>query len=210
MDWTPWIRRKMAVVAAMLLPALAMTLYVWMKWGPRWWVDPPAYDLVFSALDSATPGGRGLEIRYGVEDGKVLAVARHARGGTVFLRSLYYYDRDSGTARRMTLSLPARLDHVADGQVLGIFTFGGKRVDSHVTAPDGYRWGENPDAQPGAAAELIFGPKGAYRHFVEKDGAVWPVPADGRVFQDVRFIGWVIPQTDARRKDRAARLAGGQ
>ena len=185
----------MAVVAAMLLPALALTIYVWMKWGPRWWVDRPAYDLVFSALDQAVPGERGLEVRYGVEEGKVVARLRHARGRTVYLRGLYYYDHDSGSAQRMTLNLPTTLDQLADGTVLGIFTFGGKRVSSRPVAPDGYRWGENPQAQPGAVNELVFGPKGAYRYFIEKDGAVWPVPADGRVFNDVRFIGWIVPDS---------------
>ncbi len=193
MRWEPWIRRKLAVMAALLLPALAMTIYIWMKWGPRWWVDAPAYDLVFSSLGQATPGGRGLEIRYRVEDGKVVARLRHTRGGTVYLRSLYYYDHDSGTAQRMTLSLPHDLDTLPDGALLGIFTFGGKQVDSTPEAPDGYRWGENPQAEPGALNELVLGPKGAYRHFIEKDGALWPVPADGRIFEDVRFIGWVVP-----------------
>ena len=184
------------LVAAVLLPLLVAACFLAATAIPRWLVDPPAHDALFTATRPvASPAGPdGLRVEYAVESGRVVAHwhgtdDRHPRDAT-----LYRYDHDSGRVREVTVAPPTDRPEKGDTRSVPVAALARLHVDDDRLAPDGYTFQSGEDHYPGLFG-LVFGMGGGRNGIVlAKNGRRVPVePQDGHIrHYGVQFLGWVV------------------
>ena len=200
-----WCKNNVFLVAAICLPLLIILLFGLATVLPRWWVQDPAFDLLFQV----NPGGQAQEsfgVSFHATGVGVLATVAYDHDGRRLPRHrLYRFVSEAGETRELLFTVPAPVKSRLrqSGQDNGYVTeevpvdsanFG--LLDARV-APDGYQARAGRYRGSGLFGEL-FGMRGRRNHFsIIKDGRVIevPVPDDNAYYyyNQAQVLGWIAP-----------------
>jgi hypothetical protein len=206
-----WFKNNVFLVAAISLPLLIILLFGLATVLPRWWVQDPAFDLLFQV----NPGGQVQE-PFGVSFhatgvGVMATVAYDHDGRRLPRHRLYRFVSGDGETRELSFTVPApvktrlRQSDADEGYVteevpVDSADFG--LLDARI-APDGYQARAGRYRGSGLFGEL-FGMRSRRNHFsIVKDGRVIavPVPDDNGYYyyNQAQVLGWISP-TDSQQK----------
>ncbi len=183
------------IVLGVGLPVLVVVFFVLATWIPRQLVEPPGYDLLFTAAGgrwSEDPRPVGLAIQVVDERLRVRAypIGSRARGQP----ALYRFDHQTGETREVSFELPLTLDaEERDGREIPVPELDRVRIDTSRRAPDGWEYREPGDG--GGVFELFFSPRRRSPSIARSGAVVRLEPDPGRSW-GWRFLGWVVPEAD--------------
>src|SRR3954453_2338413 len=105
------LRDNAFLVAAVCLPLLVVVFFVLASVIPRWFVPPPAYDLLIRATDLYTQTPTRVSIEFAVQDGSVEAIVRPVPMNVYGTRTrLFLFDHGTMNVREIVVNLPAHED----------------------------------------------------------------------------------------------------
>jgi hypothetical protein len=188
-----FLRENAFLVAAVLLPLLVVVLFLAATAVPRWFVAPPAYDLLFRMPGSYDGRARApLAVEIAVREGRAEATVRRvidpaaSPGPRLFL-----FDHKTLTARELSIDLPA----VAEGDApvtVPIRELAGRRIVAGPKAPDGYGFETGQRRGAGIVGEL-FGMSRYSRLSLVKNGRTVPILLPSNEYwYGVTAVGWVV------------------
>lgn len=198
------IRENTALVVGASMPIGVVILFLAATHVPRFFVDPPQYDFVFS--DQGPRSSRPSRWVYTIDVDaqrriRVQAVWQ-AEEGYHGGERLFIYEHESDSVREIRIPLlepsrpaeqeaPAELRHTIDVPELRDVI-----VDERRVAPDGYEFSE-PQYRGGGLFGLFYR-GGEARATISKNGAVVEIDqAVSRPFYNsIRFHGWVLPTSE--------------
>ncbi len=187
------LRQNPLIAAAILLPLIIVVFFVLASALPKWLVDPPAYDFVFTVPDSRG-GMPDIELRYDVKNDRVRARLYKTNTPYGLIPKLYLYEHETQDVREISVDLPGSTEEFEDGTEIDLPELANRTVSTARKAPDGYEIQE-PRYGSDNLMNALFGSSRRYRLSVEKSGAVFDIPSDGRsnyYYYNVSFLGWLI------------------
>src|SRR4051794_3831758 len=194
------LRDNAFVVAAVCLPLLVVVFFLLASVIPRWFVPPPAYDLLIRATDPYTQAPSSVSIEFAVRDGSVEAIVRPAPKNVYGTRTrLFLFDHATMNVREIVVNLPEHAD-LKEGdppRTQRIEALAGRRVLDQLKAPDGYQLENRSGQSAGLVGELF----GMHRYrpdasLVNKGRVITlklPMRFDDVYYSPASFVGWLEP-----------------
>ena len=185
------LRQNPMLAAGILLPVAVVIFFVLATMIPRWLVDPPGYDFVFTSMQGSSTGP-GIELSFIVEGDRVRArVYKTERSYRNVLR-LFLFEHETQTVREIPVTLPADTEDFENGDYLEIPGLESRTVSTSRTAPDGYEV-YGPDYRGGDFFPF-YRTRGSSVLTLTKSGAVIEVPqvgGSGIYYYNATFLGWL-------------------
>lgn len=206
-SFTSWCRENVFAVAAVVLPLAIVGLFALATLVPRWSVEDPHYDLIFSVDQTSEIYG----IRFQRDGNRLLASISYNQGQRTQQHSrLYRFRAEDMTVVEIPVSIPESVrtalqveDPARDVNIEEITVALPQpfALDSQQLAPDGYRVRNEYDRGAGLFGEL-FGTHRRYNVFaIEKSARVIRIEypdSSGYYYGQVQPLGWVeASATDA-------------
>jgi hypothetical protein len=190
-------RQNLFVIAAVALPLLVIAFFLIATAVPRWFVAPPAYDLLFRIVDAYEPTRERVAVEFRVRDGRVEATAREVEEGTyVVPRPLYVYEHGSGAVRKISVDLPAKLPQTELTVVVD--QLAGRRALAQPAAPDGYALHMPERSAPGLIGDIFGRHRSDPGLAIASRGRVVRItlPSSLRYYDpaSVEVVGWLEPE----------------
>lgn len=185
------VRDNIILVAGIALPLVVMLFFLLATWIPRWLVDPPQYDLLFSGVSWSDKSSNTVNLVVTAE-GQLKARYFKRQEGESPLRRLFIYEHTTGDVRE--ISIPSLA-----GEVYGeveiereISEFAARTVSTKRTAPDGYEF-QGPQYTSGNFLGLGFGGRRS-KLSIRKKGAVVSIPTldSYPYYNGTEFVGWLV------------------
>jgi hypothetical protein len=148
------LRQNAFLVAAVALPLLVVLFFVGASAIPRWFVPPPAYDLLLRTTEPSGSTAPQTSVEFRVRDGHVEATARKVDKHWSE-PALYLYDAETGSARKVAVDLPRVLPDNETERTIVVEELTGRRVLNQRKAPDGYELQMVNQRAPGIVGDLF-------------------------------------------------------
>jgi len=188
----------MMIVAGIMLPVVVVLLFALATVLPRWFTEPPSYDLLLTypgyGSDRKFPG----RIELIVLDERLYAHVYQVKNGQEnYVPKLLMYNAGLQEVREITLAIPENVGELPDGTELPIPGIKQRSISASLQAPDGYEFEVYNDRGGGLITELFINNRRRYGPRVVKNGAVirlqLPAPTSRYYnYYNMRFLGWVI------------------
>ena len=150
------LRQNAFLVAAVALPLLVVLFFVVASAVPRWFVPPPAYDLLLRVTEPSGSTAPQTSVEYHVRDGHVEATARRVdKNSWELVWALYLYEAETGRARKIAVDLPRVLPGDETERTIVVEELAGRRVLNQRKAPDGYELQTVNQRSPGIVGDLF-------------------------------------------------------
>jgi hypothetical protein len=189
-----FIRNNLFLVAAVTLPALVVVFFLLASALPRWFVDPPSYDLVIRAAKPYPRTPPRVSVEFRVRDGALEAVVRPAKPDSYEQQfQIFLYEHETMNLREIPVDLPVSLPDGSEPAIIPVDAFGGRRIVQQMKAPDGYELQTQPSRGPGIVGDL-FGMRRYDRSaaLVNKGRVVpLPLPSGYEYLTSVYAVGWL-------------------
>ena len=186
------IRRNPMLAAGILLPLIVVVFFILATAIPRWLVDPPQYDFVFTSMQNSTTGVP-LEVRIVVEEKRVRARVYKSKGTYRQVPKLLLFDQATRAVSEVAITLPADLESFEDGAYLNIPDLESRAVSTSRTSPDGYE--VHGPSYRGGDFFPFFRSRRSYSFTLHKNGAVVAIPQAGSntaYYYNANFLGWLV------------------
>jgi hypothetical protein len=191
-----FLRDNAFLLAAVSLPLLVVVFFLLASIIPRWFVPPPAHDLLLRANDSYNQGNPRLTVDFNVRNGRVEATVRALPDSMYGVRSaLFLFDHRTTATREIPIDLPVNL--VADDppRTIVVEALAGRQVVAEPQAPDGYRFETRSERGPGIVGDLFGMNRYDSGASLVKQGRViaitLPPPYQNRYLSGVYAVGWL-------------------
>jgi len=185
------LRENPMIAASILLPLVIVVFFLLATAIPKWLVDPPAHSFLFIVPDHSysTPE---IDVRYDVIDSRLRVRVFKTDVSYRNTPRLYLFDSDKQVTREITIDLPVNKDSFEDGDEIVVSEFGGRRISTERTAPDGYEV-YGPGYRNDNLITALFGGNRRRNFSVVKSGAVFEIPHPGynSYYYNVTFLGWL-------------------
>jgi len=184
------------------MPIVVVILFLAATYVPRFFVDPPQYDFLFSDQG----GGAISRWSYAVDVDDQQRVRAHALWqGSEGYRTrarLFIYEHEVGRVREIRMPLPeapAMAEQEPQAVVRVAVDIPALRdliVDERRVAPDGYEFSE-PEHRGRGGLGLFYSGRPAHPT-ISKNGAVVKIdlPHERSYYNSIRFHGWVLPTSE--------------
>jgi hypothetical protein len=187
------LRENAFLVAAVSLPLLVVALFLVATAIPRWFVAPPAYDLVLKTPGSYNGLPRAqLAVEIAVREGRAEATIQRVAGNPPPpIPRLFLFDHETLTARELSVDVPSPAE--GDEQVaVPIRELAGRRLLAGPRSPDGYEFETGQRRGAGIVGEL-FGMNRYPRLSLAKDGRTVPITLPSNEhWYGVTAVGWIV------------------
>lgn len=186
------LRQNPMLAAGILLPVVVVVFFVLATMIPRWLVDPPAYDFVFTSMQGNSTGPT-VELSFVVEGDRLRARVYQSERTYRNVPRLFLFEHDSQSVREITVTLPGAADDFDDGDYVELPGLESRTVSTSRTAPDGYQV-YGPDYRGGDFFPF-YRRRGSSVLTLSKSGAVIDVPqvgASGTYYYNATFLGWLL------------------
>src|SRR3954463_11210711 len=194
------LRDNAFLVAAVCLPLPVVVFFVLASVIPRWFVPPPAYDLLIRATDLYTHTPSRVSIDFAVRDGSVEAIVTPVPMNNYAIRTrLFVFDHATTNVREIVVNLSEHAD-LKEGdppRMQPVEALAGRRVLDQLKAPDGYQL-ENRSGNSGGLVGELFG-MNRYRpdaSLVNKGRVITlklPMGSEDIYYAPASFLGWLEP-----------------
>lgn len=194
-----FFKENIALVAGVALPVLLVLFFVIASVVPRYFVDPPKYDLVFSVREWREDS---VSVSFEVVRGKLRAklVKTDAGEGSHSSERLFVFDHETMSTKEITLEIPDDLEFAPDNTArIPVEGLVNATIDTNNIAPDGYSFENEHYYHNGLMSEFFIGGSGRYRYLpaISKNGATHKIPrTDNLYYHDFDFLGWIVGQKE--------------
>ncbi len=193
------LRENAALAVGISLPVLVVFFFLLATYVPRWLVDPPQYDFLFTQNHSHRDDKARWRYRVDLEGSGELQIRATPVEADVYAGQsrLFLYQHESDDVREIRLSVPEDSVIGEDDVLVEIPEFSDTIIDSHQVAPDGYELIDQSGRQGQLVGLFYRGNRDDLA--IGKNGAVVAVRfRQGRTLRryDSHFLGWVIPPSD--------------
>jgi hypothetical protein len=193
------IRENAALAVGILLPVVVVFFFLLATYVPRWLVDPPQYDFLFTQQGQwSNDLPRWRHVVEADADGQLQVRAIPTKENDYSWRPrLFRYEHATGEAIEIRLPVPSNLNVGENGVAVEMPKFGNSFIDSRKTAPDGYSVMDRSGRQGGLMGLFYRG--GRDDLAISKNGAVVAVDAGSdrdRYYYNPQFLGWIIPPSE--------------
>ena len=185
------------IAAGILLPLVIVVFFILATMIPRWLVDPPQYDFVFTSMQNPTAGPQ-IELTYVVEDGRIKARVYKSERSYRNIPKLFLFDHRNSSVREISVVLPADLDEIGNGAYIDVPGLESRTASTNRTAPDGYEV-RGPGYRRGDMFFPFYGGRRSNSFTLYKNGAVVDVPQagnNGAYYYNGNFVGWLTDPGD--------------
>lgn len=189
-----FLRENVPLVAAVSLPLAVVGLFLLASAIPRWFVPPPAYDLVLVRVEGYDQARPRVAVDIAVRDGLVEATARGVPANSYpQVLSLFLFEHQTMNVREIPFDLPAWLSETDPPVNVAIPALAGRRVVAQAKAPDGYELRTRDRQRTGLFGELFGMSAGADRVSLVNKGRAVPISLQSnRYAYSVSAVGWVV------------------
>jgi len=190
-----FLRDNAFLVAAVSLPVVVIGFFLLATTVPRWFVAPPAYDLVLRAGEPYGQAAPGVAIEFAVRDERIEATFRAIDATRYSQRTaLLVVDHATMNTREIVIEPPPDAREADLPRTMVVEALAGRRVLAQAAAPDGYTFDYGTGRGPGLVGEL-FGMRGSGpRARLVKDGRVVAIDLPSSYRFDVRLVGWLAEE----------------
>lgn len=198
-----FLKRHGFVIAGLGLPLLVVLAFVLARTLPRYLVEAPRYELVYSSATNAYSGTpRNVACVISAVDGRV-RVRWTPSKDPVYAPDLRAFRFDPATGDVQELDSPEPSFVEGGMESRDVFPTGLEdvRIDTSLRAPDGYEFEAYYGGSRGLFGELFSSGSRGQRSRVIKEGRSVEVPhasQDAYGYGSMNFIGWAIPIEDGR------------
>lgn len=185
-------RQNPMLAAGILLPVVVVVFFVLATMIPRWLVDPPGYDFVFTSMQGNSTGP-AIELSYAVDGDRLRARMYKSERPYRNVPRLFLFEHETQSVREISVSLPATADEIDNGDYVEIPGLESRTVSTSRTAPDGYTV-HGPDYRGGGMIFPFYRSRGSNALSLSKSGAVIEVPQvgdRGAYYYNATFVGWL-------------------
>jgi hypothetical protein len=190
------IRKNPMIAAGIILPAVVALFFILATAVPRWLVEPPAYDFLFTHYDyRGSPPA--VELRFDVHQQKLRARVFETKNSYGSVPRLLLYNASEGTVVELFVDVPGDAESFDDGEEVAIPDLANAKISTARTAPDGYSVND-PNYQNGGIMRAFFGGGRRQGLSISKSGAVVGIPDvgdDRYYYNNARFIGWITERS---------------
>lgn len=198
-----FLKRHGFAIAGIALPLIVVLVFVAVRAVPRFLVEDPAYDLLFSTASSYSNQPGNLACDVAAIDGRVrvrwVRAEQPVYGPTLRVQRL---TPATGDLAELTLPEPAPGELGVVGEHADYFLPGldDVRIESDPRAPDGYRFESRYRGGSGLFGEIFGGSSYGPVATIEKNGRVIVLPEVGEnaYYGSAVFLGWVVPAASGR------------
>ena len=193
------LRENAALAVGISLPVLVVFFFLLATYVPRWLVDAPQYDFLFT--QDGRYSNEHPRWRYVVDldaSSQLRVQAFPTEPDEYAWRpQLFLYEHETSGVREISLPVPESSDLGEDGVLVEIPEFSDSIIDSHQVAPDGYELVDRGGRHGNLMSLFYRGNRDDLA--ISKNGAVVAVgfgQEPNRYYYNPRFVGWVIPPSD--------------
>lgn len=187
------IQRNTVIVTGIALPLLIIIFFLLAQFVPRWLVDPPQHDFLFTSSHYSHDSEFPVNVQLKVKAGSLQATLRHSKNYSS-VPQLFRFDHATSAVREISIELPAKPATVEDGQPILIPEVANLTIDTARRAPDGYQLQGDRNRGSGLIGELFFNGRHDRRHALIKQGATVPINTSHN--QHITFLGWIVDQQE--------------
>lgn len=190
------IRQNPMIAAGILLPALVALFFILATAVPKWLVEPPQYDFLFTHYDYRSSIPR-VELRFDVRERKLRARVFETQNSSGTVPRLLLYNAGEGTVAEIFVDVPGDAGGFEDGDVVAVPDLANATISTATTSPDGYTVND-PNYRSGGLMRAFFGGGRRQGLSISKSGALITVPDVGEnryYYNNTRFIGWITERT---------------
>ncbi len=183
------IRQNLVLATGIGLPIIVVIFFLLASTLPRFFIEPPAYDFLFTNQRYEYNKHQQRNIVFKVKDGKLQAMVTKDEIG--WHNTLYHYDHKSKSVSEIDIELHGDMKI---GEHLKIPTVEKLNLAPTNISPDGYTFLANRRGGGGIFGELFYDPRGE-NIILKKDGHRISIPLPNDLYANrVDFIGWVTEQ----------------
>lgn len=186
------LRQNPMLAAGILLPVIVVMFFVLATMIPRWLVDPPGYDLVFTSMQGDNSRA-AIELKFVVEGDRLRARVYKSELPYRNVPRLYLFEHETQTVREIPLTLPSDSEDFENGDYVEVPGFESRTVSTSQMAPDGYAV-HGPDYRGGDFFPF-YRSRVSSALTLSKSGAVIEVPqvgGRGVYYYNATFLGWLL------------------
>jgi hypothetical protein len=187
-----YIRQNPMIAAGILLPFVIVLFFLLATAIPRWMVEPPAYDFLFTVPDNR--GSRPeIEMRFDVVDNRLRVRLFKTKVNYRNVPSLYLFEHETLDVREISIDIPNDPETFEDGDNIDLADFSNRQITAARKAPDGYEI-RQPRYRNDNLMTVLFGSNRRNRLSIHKSGAVIDVrhpENDAYYYYNVNFLGWL-------------------
>lgn len=200
-----WIKKNGALALGIGLPVLLVLFFILAAQIPRWFGNPPQYDVLYIApYNGYEPDILRFEVR-----NQHISFSFVGENYTREAPRIIRYSPSQGTMKEIMVHVPDNLQDKAyssDPAIpflkqspkitpVSVPELEQVKVDPSRIAPDGFEFRTDYRRSSGVMGELFFSSRYYSTPVLAKDGYILKIPYTDRneYYANVRFIGWVIP-----------------
>lgn len=188
-----YLRQNPMIAAGILLPLVIVVFFVFATAIPKWLVDPPAYDFLFTVADNRSTNPK-IEVRFDVVNDRLRVRLFKTKVDYPTVATLYRFDHETLDSREISIDLPNDTESFEDGEEVELSAFADRPISTGRKAPDGYEISE-PRYRDGNLMTALFGSNRRNRLSIHNSGAVIDVPQPSNnayyYYYNVNFLGWL-------------------
>jgi hypothetical protein len=190
-----FLRDNAFLVAAVSLPLVVIGFFLLATTVPRWFVDPPAYDLVLRAGGSYDQAAPRVAVELAVRDARIEATFRAAAANTYPQRiALFVVDHETMNAREIFVEPPPDLVEDGPARTVVVEALADRRVLAQAASPDGYTFETGRGRGPGLVGELFGMRRSGQRTTLVKDGRVMAIDLPASYRFNAAVVGWIAEE----------------
>ena len=186
-----WMKQNPTLAAGIGLPLILVILFSIASAVPAMFVEAPKHDLLFYTHNYSNR--IGADVTLSVVNGRLKSqYKQRADQYSNNTQNLYRYYAKTGQVKQITALPPdSGTDHLQEFTIPEVSDL---KLDTNLTAPDGYTFKPYRSNSGGDIGSLFFG--GSYRMngpLISKDGRSIPLnPASNDYYgYNAQFLGWV-------------------
>ena len=188
-----YMRQNPMIAAGILLPLVIVVFFILATAIPKFLVEPPAHDFLFTVPDNNSSQPE-IEVRFDVVNNRLRVRLFKKKSNYPAVYKLYLFDHETLDVREIPIDLPNDTESFEDADEIDLADLANRSISTERRAPDGYEI-RPPRSRNGNLMTALFGSNRRNRLSIHKSGAVIDVPHPGNdayyYYYNVNFLGWL-------------------
>jgi hypothetical protein len=189
-----FFRDNAFLVAAVTLPLLVVGLFVAATAIPRWFVAPPAYDLLLKTPGSYEHARDRITVGVEIREGRAEATVQRVTGVSPPPGPrLFLFEHETQTVREIPVAIPSLVEG-SPPVTVPIAELSNRRVLVDAKAPDGYEFETGYGRGTGIVGELFGMGRRPHMSLVRSGRTVPITLPSNEYWYGVTAVGWVLEE----------------
>jgi hypothetical protein len=193
-------KENFVLAVGLIVPVAVMIVFLVISTMPSslFMSTPPKFDVLFYK-EGYTGLNLPIQSSLSVENGILyVQYAKSPQGSGYYMPRIYLYEAATNKVKQLSLVSPQLSDDSSFGKKIPVDAAKGMKLDTSLTAPDGYEFAYADNYNHGGLInDLFIGGAYGYRQHVrlkKGNGSIAVPPVDDAAYGQVSFLGWVVGQ----------------